>query len=62
MFNIKLIKMNTEIIAMSLAYIIIYSACDLNRKKDSKIPILSKWWFVRVLMVTIAGVILTNYA
>ena len=54
--------MDTEIIAMSLAYIIIYSACDLNRKKDSKIPILSKWWFVRVLMVTIAGVILTNYA
>lgn len=54
--------MNTEIIAISLAYIIIYSACDLNRKKDSKIPMLSKWWFVRVLMVTIAVVILTNYA
>ena len=58
---VALFIMNTETIVMLVAYLIIYAACDLNRKEESKIPFLSKWWFVKVIMVTIAGVMLTNY-
>lgn len=43
-----------------VANLIIFIACDLNRKED-KIRFLSKWWFVRLLMVTIAGIMLINY-
>lgn len=41
-----------------IAYFLIYTAIDYKRKEDSKIETFIKDWWVNILLVTIAGIIL----
>ena len=54
--------MDSKTIVMLVAYVIIYAAVDLRRNEASKIPFLSKWWFLKIAMVTTGGVMLIYYA
>jgi len=41
-----------------LAYLMIFMACDINRKPESKIPMFSFSWFLQLILIIIATVIL----
>ena len=45
-----------------IGYLIIYVACDVSRKEESKNIFGTKEWFIQVGLVTLGGIILTQAA
>jgi hypothetical protein len=43
-----------------VGYTMIYIACDVNRKEDSKIKIFTKGWWIQLTLVTIGVIIIKN--
>ena len=43
--------MITEIILSIIGTTLIWAACDVNRKEESRIKIGSKWWWLQLLLI-----------
>ena len=50
-----------EILMQLTGVILIWAACDVKRKEESKIKIYSKYWFLQLMLIT-AGLTLYKYA
>lgn len=50
-----------EILMQLTGAILIWAACDVKRKEESKVKIGSKYWFLQLVLI-IAGVTLYKYA
>jgi hypothetical protein len=49
-----------QFILSILGYVLLWWACDVNRKEESKVTIFSKWWWLQLFLIGIGSLLIIH--